>query len=122
MEFASSVRDFPAYVERPGLSGVAVGRPLEIVSWETTSNFQEPTPVRLVKMAWPQAGSWKLPVSAEIGVLAEPLRFPPHSRRRKAPPMKPEYIGKNHSRPGVGISNFQLPTLVLRASLEAGKL
>jgi hypothetical protein len=30
----------------------------------------------------------------------------------KAPPTKPEYIGKNHSRLGVGISSFQLPTLV----------
>ena len=30
----------------------------------------------------------------------------------KAPPTKPEYIGKNHSRPGVGIFIFQLPTLV----------
>ena len=74
MEFASSVREFPTW------------QPLEIVSWETPSHFQ-PSPVRLETMVWPQAGSWKLPVSAQLtlasGNWSRP--FPPHDRRRKSP-------------------------------------
>ena len=104
MEFASRVREFPTW------------RPLEIVSWETPSNFQ-PSPVRLETMVWPCAReleggncqpqrtlAWHLETGRAPSLLT--------GVAGNAPPTKPEYIGKNHSRPGVGISIFQLPTLV----------
>ena len=111
MEFASSVREFPTW------------QTLEMVSWETPSNFQ-PSPVHLEKMVWPQAGRWKLPVSAEFSLASGNWRspFPPHGRRRKNPSNETRiYRQKSLT---FGGRNFQFPgsDAGLRASLEAGKL